>query len=54
MIRWLDVEVVRTSLWDMLAFFLESLTKTNFEDKIQFNWGRVVTSGFDKFLILGL
>ena len=35
----------------MLALFSVILIKTDFEDKIQFKWGRVVTSSFEKFLI---
>ena len=38
----------------MLALFSNILTKTDFEDEIQFKWGRVVTSCIEKFLILGL
>ena len=31
----------------------EIVNETNFKDEIQFKWGRVVTSRFEKFLILG-
>ena len=30
------------------------LTKSDYEDEIQFKWRRVVTSFFEKFLISGL
>ena len=47
--RFLDFEMIGGSLWNMMALFSEILTKMNFKDEIQFKWGKVVMSSFEKF-----